>query len=354
MILDFKQNASAKSVRNVQDYEIAMSCRVRLARNLAGERFPEWAAEEDRARIFNAVRDALRSERPQARVALIDGFDEQERDVLCEAHLISKDLLENPAGGGVAFESDKSYCVMINEEDHLRIQGFSPGLDMHMAWRAADDLDTALERHLKYAWSPRLGYLTACPSNVGTGLRAGAMLHLMGLRLLGELEPVIRGLERMRLLVRGVCGEGSDASGQIYQISNMDTLGVEEAAIVGRVQRISAEVVRQERNARVRLMRESPLVLVDCLARALSVLKNARLLSTSEALEFLSAIRLGAAMKLCTRLLVSDVDSLILAMQPGHLQKCQGFVMTADERDEQRAVFLRRQMTGVRLKSGSV
>ncbi len=350
MILDVDQSLAPKRNRNLPADDIAMSCRVRLARNLKGERFPDWATEADRARVFTQVRNALRVEKPQARAALIDGLDEQERNVLCESHLISKELLGRPIGGGVAFEADKSYCVMINEEDHLRIQGFAIGLDMQKAWRTADELDTRLEKYLEYAWSARLGYLTACPSNVGTGLRAGAMLHLMGLRLLGEIDPVIRGLERMRLLVRGVCGEGSEAAGQIYQISNMDTLGVDEASIVSRVQRISFEVVRQEHNARVRLIQDSPLVLVDCLARSLSVLQNARLLSTSEALEFLSAIRLGAALKLCTRMSVANVDDLILVMQPGHLQKCQGAAMTSDERDEQRAVFLRRQMTGVRLK----
>jgi protein arginine kinase len=354
MISDAEPVVSDQSERGESGDDIAISCRVRLARNLAGEMFPDWAAETDRARVYNAVSKALKAVRPDMHVALVDGFNEQERDVLCESRLISKDLLGNPVGGGVALGAEKSYCVMINEEDHLRIQGFASGLDMHKAWCVADEMDTALERHLKYAWSPRLGYLTACPSNVGTGLRAGAMLHLMGLQLLGELDRVINALERLRLLVRGICGEGSEAAGQIFQISNMDTLGVDEALIVDRVQRICTEVVRQERNARARLLCELPLVLVDCLARSLSVLKNARLLSTAEALEFLSAIRLGAAMKLCTRLQVSDVDDLILAMQPGHLQKIRGVVMTSDERDEQRAVFLRRQMTGVRLKSTKV
>jgi protein arginine kinase len=177
-----------------------------------------------------------------------------------EAHLISKDWWSGRRGRGRAYAEDGSVCVMINEEDHLRIQGFSGGLDMEAAWRAADALDTRLERHVNYAWSPRLGYLTACPSNVGTGLRASAMVHLLGLRLLGEVEAVERGLERMRLLVRGIGGEGSEAAGQIYQISNMDTLGVTWAGIVGRVSRIVAEVVRQERNARIRWSGRTPLV----------------------------------------------------------------------------------------------
>jgi protein arginine kinase len=330
--------------------DIAISCRVRLARNLAGERFPDWATERDRERVLAAVREALRAEAPGLLVAPVAGFEEQERDVMFESHLISKDLLERAAGGGVAVAGDGSVCVMINEEDHLRIQGFAEGIDLRAAWRRADALDTRLERHLEYAWTPRLGYLTACPSNVGTGLRAGAMLHLLGLRLLGEVEPVVRGLERMRLLVRGIGGEGSEAAGQIYQISNMDTLGVDEETIIRRVARICAEVVRQEHNARVRLAQESPLVLVDCLARSLSVLQNARLLATSEALEFLSAMRLGAAMGLCTRLKVKDVDKLILAMQPGHLQKGMGVAMTSDERDEMRAEFLSRKVAHVKLK----
>lgn len=329
---------------------IAMSCRVRLARNLAGERFPDWATERDRERVLGAVREALRKEAPELGMVPVAGVEVQDRDILCESHLISKELLERAAGGGMAVAQDGTVCVMVNEEDHLRIQGFAQGLDMQAAWRCADELDTRLERHLAYAWSPRLGYLTACPSNVGTGLRAGVMLHLLGLRLLGEIDPVVSALERMRLLVRGIGGEGSEAAGQIYQVSNMDTLGTDEAGIIRRVTRIGVEVVRQEHNARVRLLQESPLVLVDCLARSLSVLQNARLLTTAEALEFLSALRLGAAMGLCTRLKVSDVDALILMMQPGHLQKGLGAVMTSDERDEMRADFLSRKVARVKLK----
>lgn len=350
MILNSEAGAASKKARPVPADDIAMSCRVRLARNLSGEKFPDWATERDRERVFAQVREALRREAPTLRVEAVSGFEEQERDVLFESHLISKDLMERAAGGGVAYAFDGSVCVMINEEDHLRIQGFASGLDMQAAWHRANELDTRLERHLDYAWNPRLGYLTACPSNVGTGLRASAMLHLLGLRLLGEIEPVVHGLERMRLLVRGIGGEGSEAAGQIYQISNMDTLGVDEAAIVERMARISAEVVRQEHNARVRLIQESPLVLVDCLARSLSVLQNARLLATSEALEFLSAMRLGASLGLCTRLKVQDVDKLILLMQPGHLQKGMGTAMTSEERDEMRAEFLSRKVANVKLR----
>jgi protein arginine kinase len=349
-MLNLELSSSLKKVRSVPAGDIAMTCRVRLARNLEKERFPDWATERDRERVFVNVRDAVRAEAPDFRVSTVAALDEQDRDVLCEAHLVSKDLLERQAGGGVAYAPDGSVCVMINEEDHLRIQGFVKGLDLESAWRAADALDTRLERHLDYAWTPRFGYLTACPSNVGTGLRASAMLHLLGLRLLGEIESVVRGLERMRLLVRGMAGEGSEAAGQIYQISNMDSLGKDESDVVGRVARICAEVVRQEHNARVRLIQESPLVLVDCLARSLSVVQNARLLASVEALEFLSALRLGASLGLFTRLKVAEVDRLILLTQPGHLQKSMGMTLTSDERDEMRAEFLVRKVANVKLR----
>ena len=329
---------------------IAMSCRVRLARNLADERFPDWATERDRERVLDAVRGALEKEAPELGMVPIAGIEAQDRDILYESRLISRELMERAAGGGMAIAQDGSACVMINEEDHLRIQGFAHGLDMQTAWRRADELDMRLERHLTYAWSPRLGYLTACPSNVGTGLRAGVMLHLLGLRLWDEIESVVTALERMRLLVRGIGGEGSEAAGQIYQVSNMDTLGTDEAGIIRRVMRICTEIVRQEYNARVRLLQESPLILADCLARSLSILQNARLLATAEALEFLSALRLGAAMGLCTRLKVADVDALILMMQPGHLQKGLGAEMSSDERDEMRADFLSRKVAHVKLK----
>lgn len=349
-MLNLGSGFALRKARSVPACDIAMTCRVRLARNLEKERFPDWATERDRERVVSLVTSALHAEAPDLRVSPISGLDEQDREMLCEAHLVSKDLLARAAGGGVAYAPDGSLCVMINEEDHLRIQGFGTGLDLEAAWQAADALDTRLESHLTYAWTPRYGYLTACPSNVGTGLRASAMLHLLGLRLMGDVEAAVRGLERMRLLVRGMAGEGSEAAGQIYQISNMDSLGQDEASIVGRVKRICAEVVRQEHNARVRLIQESPLVLADCLARSLSVLQNARLLATAEALEFLSALRLGASLGLVTRLKVAEVDRLILLTQPGHLQRSMGMTLSAEERDEMRAEFLRRKVAPVKLK----
>lgn len=329
---------------------IAIRCRVRLARNLEGERFPDWASEEDRKRILERVGAVLQGGSDAVRVAGVAPLSEQERDMLCERHLASPDLMRRESGGGLAYREDGSACVMINEEDHLRIQGFADGADLQQAWQVAEGVDRRLEAELDYAWKPGYGFLTACPSNVGTGLRASMMLHLLGLRLLDEVEAVIRGLERLRLLVRGVFGEGSEGAGQIFQISNMDTMGYSEGETVARVERICGEVIRQEHQARARLASERSLVLLDCLARSLSILQSARLMSTAEALEYLAALRLGAAMGLITRLKVAEVDQLILQMQPGHLQQSAGVDLSSEERDKMRALFLRRKVATLRLK----
>lgn len=329
---------------------IALRCRVRLARNLEGERFPDWATEADRKRVLAQATAALQQVAGDVRVVGVAELSEQERYMLCERHLASPDLMQRESGGGLAYAADGSSCVMINEEDHLRIQGFADGAELQQAWRVADGIDRRLEASLAYAWKANYGFLTACPSNVGTGLRASVMLHLLGLRLLDEIEPVVRGLERLRLLVRGVFGEGSEGAGQVFQVSNMDTMGCSEGETVSRVGRICAEVIKHEHHARIRLANERPLVLIDCLARSLSTLQSARLMATGEALEHLSALRLGAAMGLVTRLKAAEVDRLILQMQPGHLQQSAGFALAPDERDEMRALFLRRKVAALRVK----
>jgi protein arginine kinase len=245
---------------------------------------------------------------------------------------------------------DEQLAVMINEEDHLRIQAIRTGLDVRRAWEVADAVDTHLESRLAYAYTPRLGYLTACPSNVGTGMRASVMVHLLGLRLTNDLDAVIRALERMRLAVRGVGGEGSEAAGHMFQISNPGTLGQDEASIIDGLLRVVNEVVRQERQARLRLLRDSPEVLLDCLARALAVVQHARVMQTDESLDYLSALRLGVILGLIRRLTVPEIDAWVLAVQPGHLQKRLGKILEPEQRDILRATLLRDQLADASLR----
>jgi protein arginine kinase len=241
--------------------------------------------------------------------------------------------------------------VMVNEEDHLRIQGFAQGMEIEKAWRKADEMDSLLDEKLTYAWTPRLGYLTACPSNLGTGMRASVMLHLMGLRLTGDLDAVIRALERMRLLVRGLYGEGSESSGHIYQVSNLETLGMDEQTILARMRRICEEVIRQECNARARMIQDSPRVVQDFFTRSLCLLQNVLMMPSGEAIELLSALRFGVSVGMVTGLTIAEIDELMLKIQPGHLmQECRALLLP-DERDEFRALMLNRRLAKARIKS---
>jgi protein arginine kinase len=342
-----------RSAAEAVEPRVAVSSRVRLARNLRGFRFPEWADEGERRRVRETVTRAVLATglMRDPLVADVAGLGDVTAQMLCESRVISQDLLERGAGAGLVVSADRRIAVMINEEDHLRIQVMEPGSDLQRAWAAADELDTRIEAHLAYAFSPQLGYLTACPSNVGTGLRASVMLHLLGLRLTNDLDAVLRALDRLRYAVRGVDGEGSDAAGHLFQISNQGTLGQDEAAVLDDLSRVAGEVARQERNARLRLARRSPLVLEDCVARAVVLLKNARVMSTEEALDYLSALRLGLELGLVRRLSVATLDELTLAVQPGHLQQSLGAACATEERDTARAGMLRKRLEGIALRA---
>lgn len=316
-----------------------ISSRVRLARNLAGEKFPDWAEESDRRKIRELLVSAVLATGILEDPEVVDIADASEADlqVLVERRLITPELASRGPGAGLVLSADETVSVMINEEDHLRIQVIQPGLDLMAVWDRANALDSALESRLEYAFSSSLGFLTACPSNLGTGLRASVMLHLLGLRLANDLDSCLKALERLNLAVRGVCGEGSDASGHMFQVSNQETLGRDETSIIGDLSRIVLELKKQEENARMRLMEKTPQVVVDCAARALAVLRNARILPSEEAQDLLSALRLGVEAKVVAGLTSAEINSLLLLSQPGHLQNILRAVMLPEERDQVRA-----------------
>jgi len=347
----FATRATAAATRGASG--IAVSCRVRLARNLRGVKFPDWADETERRRIFDRVAPWLAREAgiEGARIVAVGDLDEVTRDLLCERHLISRDLAERGSGAGLVASADERVAVMINEEDHLRIQVIEPGMDLQRAWEMADALDTRMEQHFDYAFSPKLGFLTACPSNVGTGLRASVMVHLLGLRLTDDLDAVLRALERLRLTVRGVGGEGSEAAGHMFQISNQETLGADESTLIAQLLEVVGDVVHQEQNARLRLQRDAPETLLDCVARARALVQSARVMETGEALDYLAALRLGVEAGLLRRLTVAEVDALMLGIQPGHLQKRLGRTLEPPRRDIVRADWLRECLGHVTLRS---
>ena len=239
---------------------------------------------------------------------------------------------------------------MVNEEDHLRLQAMKPGLDLRATWSRVSELDTEVEAVLDLAFSPRLGYLTACPTNIGTGMRASVMLHLPGLVLMNEINPVIKGMGKIGLAVRGLWGEGTEATGNMFQISNQITLGEREEDIVTNIEQIVTEIIEHEKNARLRLAEKKDSVLRDHVGRAFGILSHAHILSSKEALDLLSGLRLGVDLGI---LKLSDrraIDELLLLTQPGHLQKMDDKMLKTKERDRARARLVRAKLASVRCR----
>jgi len=323
--------------------QIVITSRIRLARNLKEYAFPGWGGQEERVRIWLNLRPRL------ARVPLLqpeidvgmDELDELDKQILLERHLISREQAEKGKGSGLIIRSDEAVSVMVNEEDHLRIQVLASGMDLRGAWALADELDSQIEAVTEYAFSPDLGYLTSCPTNVGTGMRASVMMHLPGLVLMEEINPIIKGLGKIGLTVRGLWGEGTEATGNMFQVSNQMTLGEKEAEIVGNIEQIAQEIVEHEKNARLRLLEKKELYLHDHVGRAYGILTHAHLLSTKEALDLLSDLRLGVDMGIVSAVDRKTVDELLMLTQPGHLQKMEGRILKPKDRDRIRAKRVR-------------
>jgi len=328
---------------------IILMTRIRLARNLAGHTFPNHSSPESRAKVFGRCLDAVSgTETMEKAVTLrVDELSEIERKILVERHLVSRELVENETGSGVVINEDQSCAVMINEEDHLRIQSMLAGFHLEKVWSVIDRLDDVLEERLDYAYSEELGFLTACPSNVGTGLRASVMMHLPGLVITKNMEKVIRAVNQIGLVVRGWLGEGSDASGSIFQISNQQTLGESEGAILKRLANVLKTVRVQEENARARLLESDRNRILDRIGRAYGILRNGHLLSSGEGMGLLSLIRLGADLGLFPKETRCKVDRLFIEAQPAHVQFLAESEMESSARDALRASKVRQEFESV-------
>ena len=330
-----------------------ISSRIRLARNMEEYCFPGWANEEEKQAVWQQTLGIFQSlDSPFIRWGMAD-TPELDKEILFERHLISQELAGKDEGCGVFVSPDECLSIMVNEEDHIRIQSLQPGLNLMDAWRAADKIDDELEAELSYAFSPKLGYLTACPSNVGTGMRASVMLHLPGLVLMEEMDPVINGISKIGLAVRGMWGEGTEAAGNMFQVSNQITLGRREDEIIAHLEQIVLELVEHESNARIRLMNDRALVVEDHVARAFGILSNARMVTSGEALNLLSTLRLGLDLGMIDEFSRRDVDMLFIAIQPAHLQKRESKALEPEGRDEVRAGMLRNFMEKAKGKNST-
>src|SRR5947199_5565856 len=241
-IHEFLPPPSETSRREGPHNRIVLSSRVRLARNLKGVSFPGWAKKVERVKTLELIRPAVES-LPQLAGAFSESMDNLsvlDKNILVERHLISREHAAKNAGSGLVLNREESLCVMISEEDHLRMQALRPGLQLKQAWNAIDQMDSRLETRLEYAYSPEIGYLTACPTNLGTGIRVSAMLRLLGLVRAEQINQIIQAVNKLGLAVRGLYGEGTEALGNIFQVSNQMTLGEAESDIVERLNKVLA------------------------------------------------------------------------------------------------------------------
>lgn len=329
--------------------KIVISSRIRLARNLQGIPFPGWAKKPDRMKAAQKVRPAIESlpELAGCFSESMDNLPSLDKQLLVERHLISREHAAKGAGSALALKKDESLCVMINEEDHLRMQALQPGLQLREVWETINQVDSRLEAKLDYAFTHEWGYLTACPTNLGTGIRVSAMLHLPGLVLAEQINQIIQSVNKLGLAVRGLYGEGTEALGNVFQVSNQMTLGEAEEAIVERLNKVLAQIIEHEENARLRLLEKKPKVVLNHIGRAFGTLANSHIISSKETMNLLSLLKLGMDFGLFPGVERAIVDELFLVTQPAHLQKAFTGKLGADERDLRRADMLRARLQHV-------
>jgi protein arginine kinase len=330
------------------DADIVISSRVRVARNLAGMPFPHLLDPQKSMEVIDLIKAAVENKEAADLIgnlefSLLNDLFPIDRQILVDKHLISPDLLNNFQYKAVAISDDEAVSVMINEEDHLRIQCLLSGLRLKEAWTIVNNVDDGLEKSLDYAFSEKLGYLTSCPTNAGTGLRASVMLHLIGLKITNQLGGVFNAISKLGLTVRGLYGEGTEAMGDLFQISNQITLGQSEEEIINNLVSMTRQILTQEQASRQALYRERREAIEDRVYRAYGILKHARILSLEETMRILSDLRLGIEMKIITGVQDKLLNELMVKIRPAFLIKTAGRELPKNQMDIARAQLVRKE-----------
>lgn len=334
------------------DTDIVISSRVRLARNLSPIPFPHLLDESKGLQCMKLVSDAFKkagTEVKQMGIAAFNELNALDREMLVEKHLTSPNHAASASPfRGLALNEDGSIAVMINEEDHLRIQCLLPGQQLEKCYKKADQVDDELEKNLDYAFDERRGYLTSCPTNVGTGMRASVMLHLPAIAMAGQTNFIFQNISQLGMTVRGLYGEGTDIVGNLYQLSNQVTMGLTEEDIINNLSLITGQIIEQERLLRKRLFNELKYQLADKIGRSYGILTNACVISSNEALSLLSDVRLGVDMGLIKGIPPLALNELEVAIRPAHLQSIAGQEMDAVHRDIKRAEVIKQKLNSSR------
>lgn len=322
---------------NGPESDVVVSTRIRFARNISGHKFNSIATKEDEEKVLDIFKN--NNVVPELKFIRLSDLDELMQNSLVEKHVISRDIL-NVESAGILLNADEDVCVMINEEDHVRIQAMNPGLELEKALKTAEDIDNKIAEKVEYAYSDLYGYLTTCPTNVGTGLRASVMLHLPALRITGRIGRVLDVVNKVNLDVRGVYGEGTEAIGDMYQVSNKVSLGVTNQEIISSVKSIVNKIIEQERNAREYLMTRG-IDFEDRVCRDYGILTSARKLSYDECAKLVSMVKLGVDLGIIKEIDSRKVNEISIATKPATLQKCCKEILGPKERDEKRADIIK-------------
>ncbi len=333
---------------NGPESDIVISSRIRLARNLAQFPFPNRADDTTRSEIEAQLREKIGNLHIGSKITYVDvnQLESLDRQFLVERQLISREHSESHGARGVGIGDEENISLMINEEDHLRIQVLRSGFALEDGWNAINRLDDAIEEQVTYAFSGQFGYLTACPTNVGTGIRVSVMLHLPALVITREIQKVFQALQKIQLAVRGLYGEGSQAMGDFYQISNQVTLGKSEEKLIGDLRDVVPNIISYERRVRNALVKDNRESLHDQISRAYGILKNAQTISSEETMHLLSSVRMGVNLGLIDDLEIPTVNELFIHTQPAHLQKLRKEHLASAERNVARATYLRSRLAG--------
>lgn len=326
------------------DEDVVVSTRLRIARNMVNYKFPNFMTMDESEFVTEEILNAMKGREDIYRFYRIKDLSELEKAVFVEEHLISPNLAQSTNNGSFLLRDDEKATIMINEEDHIRIQVLLPGLNIEEGWKISSIIDDNLEEKIEYAFHDKFGYLTSCPTNVGTGLRASVMVHLPALSITGHLNAIIDGLGKIGLTVRGLYGEGSKALGHLFQISNQTTLGEREEDIIKKLNKVIYQIVERERSTREFLLDKKRLQIEDKVFRSFGILNYSRLITSKEAMLHLSNVKLGSDMGIIKDIKPKDIMRLMIDIQPASIQTNFQKDMLKDERDMSRAQLIRNNL----------
>ncbi|MDF2677595.1 MAG: protein arginine kinase [Bacillota bacterium] len=329
-----------------KEHEIVVTSRIRLARNLKNYKFPVKMTGEESNEIIDAVNNAIKDKDLNFKLTYMRDLTDVEKFVFIEKHFISPALSENKNNGAFLLSADDKISIMINEEDHIRIQTLGYGMCLNECWEQATKVDDMLEEHLDYAFDKELGYIASCPTNIGTGMRASVMLHLPALSMTNQMDRILFGISQLGIAVRGVYGEGTKSMGHLFQISNQGTLGATEETLIEKISQIVMQIVQKEQITREQFRKNNFDDIEDQIHRAYGILTNARSICSDEAMKLLSYVKLGKEMGIMSKVDNKNLYGLMVEVQPNNILSNANEQLNLKERDKIRAEIIRNKLLG--------